>query len=114
MFNDSIPEGITMLIHERITIEGLNIFGSPYTPTYGNWSFMKAREKIGRVWEVLPSGLDILITHGPPKGILDLTEDPEYNLLYCGDGALRKKVEKVKTRWFVFHDSVRFDQRSTH
>ena len=62
-----------------LNVEGkeLKIFASPKTPSYGaNWAFNVARHKLPRFWEMaIPEDLDILITHGPPKGILDYTNN---------------------------------------
>lgn len=49
----------------------LHIYGSPFSPRHGNWAFQYPRSEdvwAGRV----PEGVDILITHGPPRGHLDL------------------------------------------
>ncbi len=91
---------IIYLEHEYIEIEGLKLFGSPYTPTFCDWYFMKDRSKLARYWEVLEENIDILITHGPPKGILDLAYGK--TLEYCGDNALLKKVLEVKPKYHCF------------
>lgn len=58
---------------ELLELDGLRIWGSPWTPKFMNWSFMKERgEEIKAVWEKIPEGIDLLITHGPPAHILDL------------------------------------------
>lgn len=55
--------------------EGVKIWGSPWTPTFYDWHFMKDRGKeIREKWELIPKDTDILITHGPPYGILDKVE----------------------------------------
>ena len=65
------PE-LTYLCHESVTIDNLNIFGSPWTPAFYDWSFMYRRGEPARaLWEQIPEDTDILITHGPPNGILD-------------------------------------------
>lgn len=102
--------GIVYLEHEYYTIEGINIFGSPYTPTFGNWHFMKDRSKLGRYWENLETNIDILATHGPCKGILDLSFNALHELEYCGDSALLKAVERIKPKYHLFghiHNSNR-------
>lgn len=54
--------------------EGLKIWGSPWSPTFCNWHFMKDRgEDIRKMWELIPQDTDILITHCPPYGVLDKT-----------------------------------------
>lgn len=99
---DFACRGITYLEHESITISDLHFFGSPYTPTFGDWAFMKARDKISRVWETLPENIDVLITHGPPIGIRDLTEDYDGSLKQCGDSALMKWVFNNKPKAHLF------------
>lgn len=48
----------------------ITIYGSPWTPMFGNWAFQYP--DIRPVWsKLVPSGVDILLTHGPPKGHLD-------------------------------------------
>jgi len=54
------------------TYKGLKIWGSPWTPMFCAWSFMKKRgAELREVWELIPKDTDILITHGPAYGILD-------------------------------------------
>lgn len=106
---DRVKElGIIYLEHEYAEIENKLIFGSPYTPTFGTWHFMKDRGKLGQYWEALTDNIDILITHGAPKGILDLSHNRDHQLEYCGDSALTKAVFKNKPKYHVFghlHDS---------
>lgn len=49
----------------------LHIYGSPFSPRHGNWAFQYSRSE--DVWAgKVPDGVDVLITHGPPRGHLDL------------------------------------------
>lgn len=100
---DKIKElGIIYLEHEYVEIENRLIFGSPYTPTFNQWYFMKERSKLHQCWEVLNSDIDILVTHGPPKFILDLSHNQNHQLEYCGDLALFKKVMEIKPQFHLF------------
>ena len=100
--SDFISAGIHLLNHDWMNVDGIKIFGSPYTPTYGQWAFMKSRETINRVWEQIPEGMDIVAVHGPCKGILDLSRDRQNVLEFCGDGALRKHVlDRIKPKYFL-------------
>ncbi|MEP6950561.1 MAG: hypothetical protein ABI863_14850 [Ginsengibacter sp.] len=48
------------------------IWGSPVTPWFLGMAFNKRPGKeIKKGWNKIPDNLDILITHGPPGGILD-------------------------------------------
>ena len=99
---DFLEAGITYLENDWVEIEGLKIFGSPQTPTFGNWSFMKSRDKMHNHWKHIPDDADIIVTHGPPKGVLDLSYDRENNLERCGDSALLKRILQIKPKLVCF------------
>lgn len=102
-------ECIYYLENTHITIEGIKIFGSPYTPQFGNWSFMKERHKLDRMWDkAIDDDSDIIVVHGPPKGILDLSYDRVNKLENCGDKSLWNKVQVVKPKLMLsghIHDN---------
>lgn len=67
--------GITYLDHKSCEIEGIKIFGSPWTPAFCNWAFnYKRGEQAIKIWNVIPDDTNVLITHGPPYGIHDYVE----------------------------------------
>lgn len=50
----------------------VNVYGSPWQPEFYNWAFNVPRGKeIAKKWEMIPEGLDILVTHGPAWGKVD-------------------------------------------
>jgi Icc-related predicted phosphoesterase len=56
-----------------VEIEGIKIWGSPWTPTFYNWHFMKDRgAEIRKMWDLIPKDTEILITHGPAFGLCDI------------------------------------------
>lgn len=63
--------GISYLCHEPCEIEGIKIFGSPWSPAFHNWAFNYDRMHGEYMWKSIPDDTNILITHGPPFGILD-------------------------------------------
>ncbi len=94
---------IDYLEHESIERGGVNIFGSPYTPTFGvGWAFNKDKHKLQPYWEQIPENTDILVTHGPPKTILDLSYDRNGNLEYCGDKSLLNRVSVIEPDYHLF------------
>lgn len=88
--------GIIYLENCSTTIDGIKFWGSPHTPSFGGWAFMKAREKLNRVWDAIPEDTDVLIVHGPPKGVRDLSYDRDGYLEMCGCSALMKRCWKMK------------------
>lgn len=93
------PDGVTYLENSMAEIEGLSIYGSPYTPEFRNWAFMKKRgEDIRNVWRLIPNHVDILVTHGPPFMILDQTA---YGT-YTGCEGLLIRVKELRPKVHVF------------
>lgn len=50
---------------------GLIIYGSPWTPEYHGWAFMKNEQQMQGIRESMPEYADIVAVHGPPRGVLD-------------------------------------------
>lgn len=101
--DDFESNGITYLENTSVEIEGLKIFGSPYTPMFGDWAFMRARHKLDRVWSrAIPDDSDIVVVHGPPKGVLDLSYDRAGNLELCGDKSLMNRLKVVEPKFMMF------------
>lgn len=83
---------VIYLEHEPATIEGLNFFGSPYQPEFCNWAFNVPRGgRLARLWNQIPDNTDILITHSPPYGILDVVESGAH--VGCSD--LRTRINNL-------------------
>jgi len=63
----------TYLEDSGIEIDGIRFWGSPWTPTFMDWAFMLDRgQPLHKKWQQIPESTDVLITHGPPRGIGDL------------------------------------------
>lgn len=92
--------GLTYLEDSMTTIEGVSFFGSPWSPTFGRWAFMRHRGRpMKERWEAIPAGIDVLITHSPPTGIGDLTEEGDN--AGCSD-LLYEVSQRIKPRLHVF------------
>jgi Icc-related predicted phosphoesterase len=67
--------GITLLRDSGATIEGLRFYGSPFQPEFGKWAFNLPRgQALKEKWALIPEDTQVLLTHGPPMGILDTVE----------------------------------------
>ena len=60
-------EAVELVIRDRT----LRVFGSPWTPQYGNFAFQYPRGHAAEKWTCIPLGTDVLVTHGPPKSHVD-------------------------------------------
>lgn len=92
-------EGVTYLQDEQVTIEGLQIYGSPWQPWFYDWAFNLPRgEELRKVWAKIPDKTQILVTHGPPDGMLDLTG----RLQSAGCEDLLARVDAIRPVMHVF------------
>jgi Icc-related predicted phosphoesterase len=90
-----LSKSIIYLQDSFVEIEGLKIYGSPWQPRFFDWAFNLNRgAELAEKWKLIPLDTDILITHGPPNGILD--EVPrKYWTENTGCEELRKRVETL-------------------
>lgn len=90
---------IHVLIDETIELYGYKFHGSPWTPKFFDWSFMDDEDKLYERWKkTIPRDVDVLITHGPPRNILD--DNPL--TIRCGSQALRDIVLDIKPLYHIF------------
>jgi Icc-related predicted phosphoesterase len=89
----------TLLINDGIEILGLNIWGSPATPLFGEAFGVPSDLDRAKLYSRIPADTDILVTHGPPFGILDQSPDSDY---HAGCHQLLATVRRVKPMIHVF------------
>jgi len=82
-----------------ITVEGLKIYGSPWCPDLQGFAFYGSEIKLHNKWKSIPDDIDILITHTPPAGILDM---PSSGLVNLGCPMLREQLERVLPKCHFF------------
>ncbi|HRJ31311.1 MAG: metallophosphatase domain-containing protein [Cyclobacteriaceae bacterium] len=93
-----IPKSIIYLEESSVTIEGIKIYGTPITPYFFNWAFNRyPGQDIEQHTQKIPNDTDILITHGPPYGILDANVKGEH----CGCPSLLSKIQEVKPKLLI-------------
>ena len=61
-----------------------------------------SRNKTHEVWDIIPNDTDIVVTHGPPQGILDLTENRDGTLEQVGCKSLANRMEKLQPKLHCF------------
>ena len=99
-FFDDYPE-ITYLQDSSCIIDGLKFYGSPWQPIFFDWSFNLPRgSQLAEKWDLIENDTDVLITHGPPRGILDYVPYRGGENVGCHD--LLVKVLEIKPKVHVF------------
>jgi len=98
----TLPESITYLEGGDVTLEGLKIWGGPWTPRFFDWAFNVDRgAPIKRFWDMIPDDTDVVVTHGPPAGILDVGS-AKFGSISAGCEELAVAIERVKPKLHVF------------
>jgi len=79
----------------------VKLYGSPWQPEFYNWAFNLPRngEELKAKWDAIPEDTDILVTHGPPFGHLDI---PGGQSIRVGCEVLRYRVDEIKPKIHVF------------
>lgn len=85
------------LYENTVDIDGVRFYGSPWTPWYHGWAF-NYRMPTDR-WNKMPH-CDVLVTHGPPHGILDINHLA--NHVGCEDLMSRINLMNKKPKVHVF------------
>lgn len=94
-----LPQNTFYLCDDSVCIEGINFHGSPVTPWFFNWAFNRHRGiEINKHWKLISKNTDVLITHGPPYGILDLNINKEHT--GCED--LLIAANRIKPTYHLF------------
>jgi len=97
--HDLLPAGVTYLEDEETLVGTLRFWGSPWQPEFNDWAFNLPRGRaLADKWALIPEGVDVLVTHGPPHGIGDNTEVGGRN--GCTD--LLERVHEVRPRVHLF------------
>lgn len=103
---------IVLLIDSGTVIEGIKIYGSPVQPWFFDWAFNRRRTKeealkfgggfIKDHWDLILADTELLITHGPPHGILDYIPRAGGILEHVGCQELLKRVYETQTKLHIF------------
>jgi Icc-related predicted phosphoesterase len=106
-----ISSNIIYLENTGCEIMGLKFWGSPETPWFFDWAFNRQRgADIRRYWDEIPARTDVLITHGPPFGILDRNANDENT----GCEELLVAVQRTRPRVHIFghiHEGFGVEER---
>ncbi|MEM7233839.1 MAG: metallophosphatase domain-containing protein [Planctomycetota bacterium] len=94
----SYLEGVTYLEDAGIEIDGYTIWGAPWQPTFFGVFNLSRGDEIRRKWDLIPEETDVLLTHGPPHGIGDLTVAG----VHAGCEELTRAVVRVRPRVHIF------------
>ena len=101
---ESDPESAKDIFHGLIylnqtahMVEGLKIYGTPWSPAFHDWAFNATEKQQKKHASLIPEDTDILISHGPPYDVRDKCYDGRK----VGCKYLRARIEKIKPKLVV-------------
>lgn len=100
----ALPAAHHVLLDSVADVAGFRVFGSPFTPAFYGSFQLDGPDAARRHWETaLPvdDAIDILVTHGPPRGAGDVTQGR-----HVGDEELLRRVAALPRPpllWVVGH-----------
>lgn len=90
--------GIKVLTNKEIVINGYKFYGGDFVPWYRNGVCQVDLDTRTEAWRNVPIDTSVLITHVPPRGILDTNIKGQH----CGCDQLLSKVNEVRPAYHVF------------
>ncbi len=93
---------IEYLCNSGTEFEGLNIWGTPHSLYFNGvnpkcTAFMGREKELKHSYDLIPEGIDILISHTPPYAILDQNKWEEN----CGSVELRNAMMRIKPKYLI-------------
>lgn len=83
---------------QLVEYEGLKIYGTPWQKRFHDWAFNLDEIELEKKWEQIPEGVDVVITHSPPKFFGDVGSSGEH----LGSPSLLKRLVEIKPKLSVF------------
>lgn len=76
--------GLPFYVDKIAEVDGVNIWMSPWSNTFGGWAWMKPPSSLGDIYALIPDDTDVIVSHQPPYGYGDRV--PDKYLIYQDDG----------------------------
>jgi Icc-related predicted phosphoesterase len=99
------PDNVHYLLDQDIDVMGVSIYGTPWTPTFGNWAFMGDYGTLERHFKKIPEKIDIVLSHGPMYGyndtIMQYPERTDDRDSHLGSKALLHRIKEIKCSWCI-------------
>jgi hypothetical protein len=80
------------LVDQTIELDGVRIHGTPWTPVQSRFAFTEDEDVLEGIFSRIPSDVDILISHGPPYGWVDMSRYGTHD----GSTALLAAIQRAR------------------
>jgi Icc-related predicted phosphoesterase len=90
--------GLIYLENSGVEIDGVYFHGNAHTPIWhSQWAFNLPRDsdELKAQWDMIPKNTNVLITHGPPYGILDRAQRGVFDYENTGCNLLSQRIRRL-------------------
>lgn len=102
-FRVTLPKNVHYLRDSMIELNGLKIYGTPWTPTFGRWAWMKNEGILENIFAMIPEEVDFLLSHGPAYGMSDSCLQAGWeNVQYVGSKSLREVIQCKQIKHLLY------------
>ena len=104
-YADLLLRNARYLEDSGIRIDGVKFYGSPWQKWFYDFAFNLPKnddEAARKIWAKIPDDTDVLLTHGPPLGILDAIPLQDGTQEHTGERNLLARVQQVKPALHAF------------
>jgi len=91
-------ENASVLQDKTHVHDGITFFGAPWVPMLSSHAFYCGADELEEKWSFIHESTDVLITHTPPNGVLDVSSAG----LRLGCSYLAKRVRDITPRIHCF------------
>jgi len=89
----------TLLVDREVEVNGVKIYGAPWCPELSGFAYFQDDDGLQEKWKMIPTDTDILVTHTPPQGVLDI---PSSGLGHLGCPWLKAELKRVQPKYHCF------------
>lgn len=93
-WNIEVP---SIYIDEERKIGDFNVWFSPWSPTFGDWAWMRSESALAEIYADIPADTHIIVSHSPSYQLCDMNAQGEH----CGSKALRVRMQELPDLKFV-------------
>lgn len=93
---------VDVVVDDLVEVEGLRIWLTPWSNEFMDWAWMKPHDQLADFYEMIPKGIDILVSHQPPQGFGDLYPNVlTGEMEHIASSELLYTIERVKPKVVV-------------
>lgn len=95
-----VDEAYSVIPTEKADQRVIKFYGAPWVPNLEGWAFYQPRLGLINKFAKIPADTNVLITHGPPYGVLD--RGPTGNAFHVGSEEMAHRVHELNLKLHCF------------